>query len=413
MKLVKRAMKELPKKFFSYFKTKENREFYFLFSLIMVLMTIPLPKYSLNSQFIFPFIFFWILLNTLKEKINLFKQNKLFFLLLSIPFWLHFLGLAYTSNFNEGVGEILKQLPFLIFPLVFSTIDVGFITRKKVFHFFPISVFIATVLAIIKAAFFLFNNLGSYFYYDQFDIFLNKHTTYFSLFIIISILMIIDDIIRNKKLKFNGIMLITFILSLYFLSVRISIITVAFVSFILVWKMPHKLKYLFLFLIPLLLLTVFYSPNFKKRFQPSNTETATIQDIDFRKLHWLSVIETIAETPIIGNGTGGHRYSLYKKYKKRELTAAYERNYNAHNQYLEVILDFGLLGFSFFSFYLGYFIYIAIKRKDILFLLIGCSFLVYFTTESILVRNSGIIVYSLLITMLYYIKSDILDISVK
>jgi hypothetical protein len=227
MKLVKQDMKDSLKKFLNYFKKKENKEFHFLFSLVMVLLTIPLPKYSLNSQAIILFVIAWICLNPIHEKLRFLKKNKVQFFILGIPFWIQVVGLVYTDNFNAGINELTKQLPFLIFPLVFSTIDTKFIDSKKLLNYFQIGVFVATLFAISKASFFLFYNLGNFFYYDKFAVLLDKHTTYFSLFVVVSILIGFRNLSKHKVSVFNYVMLSFFFLTLYFLSVRISIIALA------------------------------------------------------------------------------------------------------------------------------------------------------------------------------------------
>ena len=197
-------------------------------------------------------------------------------------------------------------------------------------------------------------------------------------------------------------MLVFFIVVLYFLSVRISIIAIGLVIIVTsLSSLRGILKYAIILLIPLVLLAIFNSPNFKKRFEPSQTEVGSIEDIDFRKLHWQSVLETISEKPIFGVGTEGNRETLFSKYKEKKLTAAYEENYNAHNQFLEVALDFGVIGLIIFLGFIGYLFYLALVHKDFMLIQFLLIFIIYFLTESLLVRHSGIIMFSLLISLLF------------
>ena len=395
-------MNNLAKRFLRYFKKSENKEFHFLFALVLVFVTIPLPKYSLNSQAIILLILAWLGLNPLSKKIKRLLRNKWGFLLLSTPFWLHLIGALYSDTSEEVLKEILKQIPFLILPLIFTSIDSSFIQRKKTLNFFPKAVFVASLFAVSKASYFYLNNLGNYFYYNQFSLFLNKHTTYFSLFIVLSIVVLINDIFKNKKHITSIMMLVFFIVVLYFLSVRISIIAIGLVIIVTsLSSLRGILKYAIILLIPLVLLAIFNSPNFKKRFEPSQTEVGSIEDIDFRKLHWQSVLETISEKPIFGVGTEGNRETLFSKYKEKKLTAAYEENYNAHNQFLEVALDFGVIGLIIFLGFIGYLFCLALVHKDFMLIQFLLIFIIYFLTESLLVRHSGIIMFSLLISLLF------------
>ena len=151
-------MNNLPKRFLRYFKKSENKEFHFLFALVLVFVTIPLPKYSLNSQAIILLILAWLGLNPLSKKIKRLLRNKWGFLLLSTPFWLHLIGALYSDTSEEVLKEILKQIPFLILPLIFTSIDSSFIQRKKTLNFFPKAVFVASLFAVSKASYFYLNN---------------------------------------------------------------------------------------------------------------------------------------------------------------------------------------------------------------------------------------------------------------
>lgn len=400
-------MKKSLRMFLNYFKKKNNKELHFLFSLVMVMVTIPLPKYSLSSQAIVLFVLTWLLLNPIYEKLILFKKNKKQFFVLSIPFWLYLFGLFFTDNIHYGISEFGRQMIFLIFPLVFSTIDASFIKVNKIIKYFPIGVFIAAFFGFCKASFFLLNDLGNYFYYDQFAVFLNKHTTYFSLFVVISILINLKNIGKNKKDIFNYIMLLFFILILYFLSVRISVIGLVAGALVLVYfKGNKKFKIAAFILIPLVVFLVFASPNFQKRFEPSSIENTQIEDSEFRILHWKAVLETITyNNLLIGNGSGSNRDYLYKKYREFKLTAAYEDEYNTHNQFLEILLDYGFIGLTLFILMLAYILKRFIHSKDGLAISIFVVLLVFMLTESILVRHSGAIMFSLFI-LLFMIKTQ-------
>ncbi|MGJ8665374.1 MAG: O-antigen ligase family protein [Patiriisocius sp.] len=392
-------MKNWLKKFQNYFKQQANKEFHFLLALVLVLITIPLPKYNLNSQAIIMLCIAWLLLNTFSEKLALLKKNIRYFFILVIPFLVYLAGMIYTDNPAKGIFELMKIAPFLLFPIIFSTIDYKFIDVEKILSYFPIGVFIASLLAIAKASFFYFSNLGDYFYYDQLALFLNKHTTYFSFFVVIGIFLLIKDM--RKALILNIALIFFFILMLYFLSVRISIvaITVVFIFFILSTLGGMK-KIITLLLIPLAIVFVINTPNFQKRFEPSNTEVTSMEDIDFRKLHWKSVIQSINKKPLFGRGTEGNRDDLYDIYRKEKLTAAYVENYNAHNQLLEIGLDFGILGIIIFLIYIALLIRISIINSQFFLLQIIIISLIYTLTESIFVRHSGIVLYTFLISFL-------------
>tara|TARA_R110000868_G_scaffold162747_1_gene394231 strand:+ start:7034 stop:8167 length:1134 start_codon:yes stop_codon:yes gene_type:complete len=374
----------------------------------MVMVSIPLPKYNLSSQTVIVLVITWILLNPLSEKYTLFKKNKKHFFILSIPFFLAMLGLTYSNNFNVGINKLGLQILFIIFPLIFSTINTRFIDREKVISYFPIGVFISALFGACKASFFLLNNLGNYFYYDRFALFLNKHTTYFSLFVVLAILFVIHQLIHKKiEIRLSVILLLLFVPLIYILSVRISILALLIgVMPLLVYHL--KIKYIvgLLISLPVLLGLIYLTPNFQKRFEKSTIEDRQIEDVDFRKLHWESVLETISHNSLlVGNGSGSNRDYLYNKYREYKLTAAYENKYNAHNQFLEVLLNYGFFGLLFFLFLLIYLAILFINSKNSLAISFLLTLIIFMLTESILERHSGVIIFTLFMSL--FVKTDL------
>jgi O-antigen ligase len=385
----------------------KDRIFYWL--LAFCLISLPFPDYSFNSQAIIAFFVYWLLYNSFSEKKELFLQNKFSILLLSSLFWIPLLGTIYTNNLDAALDELRIKLPFLIFPLILLTVRLKD-CRPFVMNQFLFGVLAASLLALAKVVYFKINNLGNYFYYSKFSEFLDKHTTYFSLFVVICMLWLLWQFVHrkaNRLLLIIGALALLYIL--YLLSVRISIIALAVGSLVTIlsfvastWK-----RILILIIIPVLLGSIYFTPYFQKRFDPSTTETAQISDIEFRELHWKAVLETIAQNNLlIGYGTRTHRDYLYNKYKEYGLTSAYKEGYNAHNQYLEVFLEFGTIGFVIFLSLILYLLWVFKKNEDYFALSILLVFLIYMLTESIFQRHSGIVIFSFL-TALYLNKNTV------
>lgn len=383
-------------------KNELLRERIFYWFLAFCLISLPFPDYSLNSQAIIAFFVYWLFYNSFSEKKELFLQNKLPILLLSSLFWVPLLGAIYSNNLEAALDELRIKLPFLVFPLTLLTVRLKE-CRPFVMNQFLLGVLAASFLALAKVGYFKINNLGNYFYYSKFSEFLDKHTTYFSLFVVICLLWLLRLFVHrkaNKLLLALGGLALFYIF--YLLSVRVSIVALTVGSIIIIlssivstWK-----KILIIIVIPVLLGSIYFTPYFQKRFDPSTTETAQISDIEFRELHWKAVLETIAQNNLlIGYGTRTHRDYLYTKYKEHGLTSAYKEGYNAHNQYLEVFLEFGLLGFVIFLALILYLSWVFKKNKDYFALSILMAFLVYMLTESIFQRHSGIVIFSFLIAL--------------
>lgn len=380
-----------------------DKLYYILLGLFMASFTI--PSYSFNTQCFITLVFVGLFLKDNGiEKIKKLKKNYIQIFLLSIPFIIAIFGLLYTNNLKEGFRIITTQLPFLLISLTF--LSTGF-NKNQLYYClktFSFSVVIYNIIVFCFASYLKLNDLGIFFYYDQYGYFFGKHTTYTALFIIITIsflsYLIKEDLKRRINLLYF-IIILFLCLQLYFLSVRIAIISLFINLIFIVITIKHKVKYIVILGLISSSILMFFLPNFKKRFLPSMTEVGAIDGLDFRKEHWLSVLETIKYNGLLfGGGTGNDRNFLIDQYKDRKLTSAYLEEYNAHNQYLEIILNYGLLGFACFIFLLLYLYYYQVKYKDILTLLILNTFVIFFITESLLIRQSGIMLFAILTTLI-------------
>lgn len=384
----------------SVLNSSKDKIFYWL--LAFVVITLPFPSVSLNSKAIIGLFVFSLFYNSFQEKIQLFKKNYLIIIVISIPFWLAFLGSLYTDNFNGGIKKVVLLLPFLIFPLTFYTVKMKPDALRFVLNYLTAATIVASLLALSKMFYFKVNNLGDYFFYDRFSVFLNIHTTYFSLLVVISFLHIFHQwLIKKLKLIYFILIAAFLVYVLYILSVRMSIIAMSVgIVVLLSFHIKSKLKWLALPIISMVLVFIFSTPNFQKRFLGSSVDTGQITDVEYRKHHWLAVSETISYNNLIfGPGTNANRDFLYQKYEDYGLTAAYENKYNAHNQTLEILLDYGWFGA--FVFILALFILLTflVRAKNSFGISVFVVFLLFFLTESILQRHIGVVIFSFLISL--------------
>ncbi|MEZ4859407.1 MAG: O-antigen ligase family protein [Flavobacteriaceae bacterium] len=112
-------------------------------------------------------------------------------------------------------------------------------------------------------------------------------------------------------------------------------------------------------------------------------------------------IEVFKEFPLLGPGTASedpYRKAVY--YDNRD-SEAYNENYNAHNQFLEYLSTFGILGGVTFL----WIIYVLLKdsfgTKDVFSVFLVFSFIMASLTESVLERSWGISFYLLLLFCIY------------
>ena len=354
----------------------------------MVLITLPFPKYNLNSQCIIALIIFWFFYNSFPEKLNNLKKNIKSFSLVSSLFFITIIGLIYTSNLDHAITNI-KSLKRII------NNDI-----RKLLNLFSIATILASLLGLGKALWFYYNGLGEYFYYLSFAKILDKHTTYFSLFVCVSLINIAYDLSLKKALN-NFIRLIAIVylvFILYLLSSKISIIYLIIVLLLLTvksffkieakWDKMKRIRLLILLILPLIFLT----PSFKDRI---TREKAS--NLSERLLLWNAVVDNyLGKNLLFGAGTGDGHIGLVESYKEIEYEVAVKEEYNAHNQYLEQLLFYGILGLFLLIALMYFTLHTLATNEQTLFFIIYLSFLIYMFSESILERHSGLILFSFL-----------------
>lgn len=384
-----------------------NIERIFYWSLTMVLITLPFPKYSLNSQSIILLALVWLCYNSFNEKISIFKLRLREFFVLSGFFWLSILRWILMKFSNDGLAVVVDNLPFLIIPLVLLSVEVRKSTIQFCLRIFSFSVIIASIFALIKALYLHWNNLGSYFYYSEFSKILEVHTTYFALFLVVAFIYFFYDFMNFRTMKkwqnvcFMGCLLI----NLYITSSRISIVAIGLFLLIYIAVNLNKLSIKIRILITLLSIgfIVFYfsSPNFQNRNSSVNDFGTEIPDVNSRLVHWEAVWNSIrSENILFGDIKGTADEKLINQYKELNFVAGYRFKYNAHNQYLESIFNFGLIGFISLIgiFVLGIHRSINFKNNQWLSIIIIIS--VFMITESILERQRGIVLFITIMTLI-------------
>ena len=379
-----------------------NTDKFFYWILGVTAAVIPLPANNFSSISIILLILFWIFYKSVKDKVEILRANRSLFLVICIPFFMQVFGLIYTDQFYKGVLMAQLALPFLIYSLIIYSVKIDRKTTRFVLTYFALGTFVASLLGMGKAIYYKVNFLGDYFFYSRFSELLGKHTTTFSLFVVVSMLFLVyEGISKHRRWLVITPFLIFFLVALYFISTRISIIALGMGVMVLVFtEVKGKTKWLG-FVVPLLLVGLYAMPNFQKRFEPSGTEKGDVSDIEFRKYHWKAVYETIEHHPILfGAGSGSNRDYLYDRYRDYQLTSAYELKYNAHNQFLEYALDLGIMGLLGFVFMLGYIGNRLRLDKNGLGLGMLTMFITYFLTESVFMNQSGVVTFSLLMTLL-------------
>jgi len=124
---------------------------------------------------------------------------------------------------------------------------------------------------------------------------------------------------------------------------------------------------------------------------------------DMRITLWKNALIVWNEKLIFGHGIGDAKSRLIDIHKDREITEAYERKYNCHNQFLETTTQTGVIGLIVLILVFIIPFYQAIKKKqELLFLFLMICF-INFLFESMLQRLAGVVFFAFWYSFLWFV----------
>jgi O-antigen ligase len=123
---------------------------------------------------------------------------------------------------------------------------------------------------------------------------------------------------------------------------------------------------------------------------------------DGRILIWKSALEVIKKNPVTGVGIGDVRDELMEIYENVGDEDIIKSRYNAHNQFLEIAVEGGLISLFIFLSLVVYMIYTAISRQNLMFGQFLIIIMVFFMFETVLYRLAGVSFFSVFSFLLLY-----------
>jgi O-antigen ligase len=334
------------------------------------------------------------------------KRGLIFVLLLSGLFLLNAISLFYSSNFQFGIKTVETQISLILLPvLIYFDRDFYYTEQNKIKTLFIYAAF-ASIIALIGI--FIYNGkLTEILNYNrQYDIYsvlryhklsAGQHPSYISLGYLFAIILIWQGLkaISHKAYFAVKVVLIVILLSfIFFLNAR-AIFIAAFlvvIYFAIKYMTEHRLIYKIIIIAFLGFGFLFLVKNtrFKKVFL--NLSNATnIEQVDLRFSLWRNAAIACKDKPIFGYGIGDSKEAIAKVHKQRNITEAVDYNLNAHNQFLETLIQTGLVGFILLCSLFVVALYQSIKKKQELLFLFLIITIVCFIFESMLQRLTGVV----------------------
>lgn len=332
------------------------------------------------------------------------KQLMVLYLLLFGYMAIRIIG---NVDVRYGFRVLERNLPLLLIPLL--VIPNKLKKPKEFYKSFIFGISIAALIAMIGVGYYqLFADKEDTGWYFTAIADYGFHPTYMAMYALIAIIMLSEKRLFAKRWTMVlNVLLSVFIL---FTSSRIALITLFLLIVIKAIVSRKKNFYYALGLTSVLLVAMFsfsedfrYKVNQLKDFKGfSYYDNDNYGSVSVRVAKIKASILVWKENKWFGNGTGDFRETLVQKYRSPEIECwpcARER-YNSHNQYLNVLGAYGIIGLLFYGSIIIYLLYKAWKTKNSLLLGVLFIFLIISLTESILEVQRGVVIVFFL---LYYI----------
>jgi O-antigen ligase len=335
-----------------------------------------------------------------------------------------------TLNDIEADFQIIsRRITFLISPIVFLLLPISIIEKIKFKSLFGLIMgCLITSLYLIYKVLFKYYHSKDGFAIDK-DLFnyyhtnvhfmsdIDIHPSYFGMFILLS-LFALWFLKPFKNYWFVSATYMIFGLAVLFVNSRIIIVfTTVFMLYIGYSSLKGRIRsFKHLLAIVLVGIAIFgslffslkntyLSQRFSKElaWELSNeigTKYNSKNSGDSRVARWSLAIDLIKDKPIFGYGVSKETKILNTAFIENEMITSAKMEYNAHNQFITTTLESGFIGLFFLLYYFSHNLYVAISKKDNLFLIFLLSIFVICLIESYFKRNAGITFVSFFTTLL-------------
>lgn len=408
------------------------REGYFSYwAAILCLIVLPL-----HVQYLPPFMILWALCWLIEKTKTGFNINytsselKLFALFVIYYIW-QFLSLLYTTDLKLGFSNLFGRLSLILFPLLLLAPG-GMIKNKirTLYGAFTISTFlfmvICFIIAFIRSSGFIDGNFTfnthpteafwlSYFYSAQLTA--NQHPTYISMYVLLSAIFSFEfgfDQHQNKTARMFWLILGAFlVLFQYFISSRAGILASMIILPIYFGYKINKLKKFKFSWIWILVLFLGLIPLLQKNQRVDYIVGKILQKkVDYERKDdprltiWKSSFNIIEENILVGVGIGDVRTVLSEEFKRLGEESMAKERFNAHNQFIEVLLENGLIGFIIFISIFGYMFYISFTERNYLEGIFLIILIIFFMFETMLYRLAGVSFFGLFSFLILYLRKQ-------
>ena len=380
----------------------------------LVCFLIALPFDRFYSQLVLISLIIHTLIHLRRERLKLLLTKEV--LIVSALYFVSLICIIYSFNKKQGWNDSTIQLALLLFPAILSLN--GLDLKKYRWPLLEIFGFTVTLTVIYLYADAL---LTIRYYHLPYSIlftasFMNHnfaepigmHATYLSMYVAFSASVFILRLLKAEAMLQRvlygccAVVLMAGLLQLSSRAVCFAMVLILLMVFPL-FLFTAKRKLIFIGIaamgLTLVSFTIFHVDTLKERYasELKRDLSPSIQSIEAtepRMIRWKAAMELVRQSPIVGYGSGTEMELLKEKYFERKLFSAYLNQFNAHNEYISLMLKTGIQGLLVYLFVLLYGLVTAWKKRDVLFATFMILLIVASVSENILDLNKGIFFYS-------------------
>ena len=330
---------------------------------------------------------------------------------LLLPVW--FIALLVSVSWSPDSvlawNGVKLAIPMLAFPLIMLT-HPSKMDRDRIIQFFIIGCALASLASLgISAYGFMDTGDWGEFGYSRISYF--HHTSYFSMYLNFALVYLAVTYFKRGLKVWEWLCVFLFVLLLLLMVSRNGILVMAGVAIYTIIRLSVKGQWVKLggFVVGMvgLAFVSLLNPTVQQRVERLKSAMNTTSETrETRSIVWSSAIAVISDQPLVGAGGGSSRPLIKEKLEQEGYVRLTQRNYNAHNQWLETDVSLGIFGLLFYALVFVLPGIRALRVGD--FVAAGFLTVVFlsFFTESMLERQAGIYFYAFFFSVIFVTRNE-------
>lgn len=399
-------------------------------SIGLFLLTFFLPHMVVvNNIIIGIFAFFTFFYSSFREKAALLKQRKE--IILMVLFYLqHIISSLCSHDQAEGFSWTVIRMPLLVFPVTLGVLYIRQEVKERILYAYAIinTLYMAVCIiwAIIRS---IRLNDNSLLYNDNLTDLIDKQSSYVALMVNLAVfcwgylLSTGSKLIFSKWFAYGSLLVL--LIGNFCMASRINItILYSGIFIVTVWYAVQKKQFKPLIavivagIIAWVLLVNFFPKTINRfrelhytnyEYKHHGEESHFNMDVtsdqwngaNIRLAVWSCGWEVFKQHPLLGVQVGDKVARMMEEYKAKQFDFAYNSKRNMHNNYLDILVAFGLAGFLLFL--LGFLLLPLIKcirTNDVFGAFVIIAFICTFVSETYFDRSMGNMIFAFFISLI-------------